>query len=150
MVDQRHGFTMIELLIVISIIAILAAAIIPNFIGFDTEARVAAAKGNLDTLRTRIILYRAKEGVYPASLSDLLNRNYLDAGVQKPYLQKIPPELISVKRGSNEYRAQRSDEPLTGEGGWVYYTDTADVVINLDQPLDRSWGDYAEQRPSQW
>ena len=147
---RNRGFTMIELLIVISIIAILAAAIIPNFIGFDTEARVAATKSNLDTLRTRVTLFRAKEGVYPASLADLLNRSYLDAGVQKPYLQKMPPELVSSKKGSNEHRAQRSDDPLTNEGGWVYRTDTAEVVINLDQPLDKSWGEYAGQRPKEW
>ncbi len=149
-VSRKRGFTMIELLIVISIIAILAAAIIPNFIGFDTEARVAATKSNLDTLRTRITLYRAKEGIYPNSLGDLLNRTYLDAGVQKAYLQKIPPELVSSKKGSSEERAQKSDDPLTGEGGWVYRTDTAEVVINLDQPLDKSWGEYAGQAPSKW
>lgn len=147
---RRHGFTMIELLIVISIIAILAAAIIPNFIGFDTEARVSATKSNLDTLRTRVTLFRAKEGVYPNALADLLNRTYVDAGVQKPYLQKMPSELISSKRGSGEHRAQRSDDPLTNEGGWVYRTDTAEVVINLDQPLDRSWGEYAGQKPIDW
>ncbi|MBI3615770.1 MAG: prepilin-type N-terminal cleavage/methylation domain-containing protein [Candidatus Omnitrophica bacterium] len=147
---NRRGFTMIELLIVISIIAILAAAIIPNFIGFDTEARVAATKSNLDTLRTRITLFRAKEGAYPSTLDDLLTHSYSDAGVQKPYLQKMPPELVSNKKGLNTRRAQRSDDPLTGEGGWVYRTDTADVVINVDQPLDKSWGEYADQRPSQW
>jgi prepilin-type N-terminal cleavage/methylation domain-containing protein len=147
---RKTGFTMIELLIVISIIAILAAAIIPNFIGFDTEARVSATKSNLDTLRTRITLFRAKEGVYPASLADLLNRTYVDAGVQKPYLQKMPSEMISNKRGSNETRAQKSDDPLTNEGGWVYETDSAEVIINLDQPLDRAWGEYAGQKPNEW
>lgn len=144
------GFTMIELLIVISIIAILAAAIIPNFIGFDTEARVAATKSNLDTLKTRVTLYRAKEGLYPTSLSDLLNRTYTDAGVQKPYLQRMPSEMISSKKGSSEHRAQRSDDPLTNEGGWIYQTDTAEVKINLDKPLDRSWGEYAGQKPNEW
>ncbi len=147
---SRSGFTMIELLIVISIIAILAAAIIPNFIGFDTEARVAATKSNLDTLRTRITLYRAKEGVYPNSIEELVTKTYLDAGVQKSYLQKIPTELVSTKKGSNEVRVQKSDEPLTGEGGWVYRTDTSEVIINVDQPLDKSWGEYVDQKPSQW
>lgn len=144
------GFTMIELLIVISIIAILAAAIIPNFIGFDTEARISATKSNLDTLRTRVTLFRAKEGVYPTSLGDLVSRTYVDAGVQKLYLQKIPPELISSKRGSSEHREAKSDEPLTNEGGWLYKTDMAEVIINLDQPLDRSWGEYAGQKPNEW
>jgi prepilin-type N-terminal cleavage/methylation domain-containing protein len=146
----RAGFTMIELLVVISIIAILAYAIIPNFIGFDTEARVASTKSNLDTLRTRVTLFRAKEGRYPTSLDDLVNSTYIDAGVKKPYLQKLPSELISDKGGSNKSIARKSDDPITNEGGWLYQTDTAEAVINLDKPLDKGWGDYAGERPNQW
>ena len=146
----RAAFTMIELLIVISIIAILAAAIIPNFIGFDAEAKVAATKSNLDTLRSRVTLYRAKEGKYPDSLDELVNKAYLDAGVRKPYLTKMPPELVSSNKGSNAQTARRSDEPITNEGGWLYRTDTAEVLVNLGQPLDRAWGDYASQKPSDW
>ena len=147
---STHGFTMIELLIVISIIAILAAAIIPNFIGFDAEAKVAATKSNLDTLRSRITLFRAKEGRYPSSLDDLVNSTYIDSGVRKPYLTKIPAELISTKKGSNTNIVRRSDEPITSEGGWIYRSDTAEVSVNLGEPLDKAWGDYAEQKPSDW
>jgi general secretion pathway protein G len=146
----RTGFTMIELLIVISIIAILAAAIIPNFIGFDTEARVAATKSNLDTLRSRVMLFRAKEGRYPTALNELTSHTYLDAGVRKPYLSKIPTEIISSKKGSNTTFARRSEEPLTNEGGWIYVVDSAEVVVNLNEPLDRAWGEHAGQTPSQW
>jgi len=38
----QGAFTLLELLIVISIIAILAATIVPNFIGFDTQALASA------------------------------------------------------------------------------------------------------------
>ncbi len=146
----HSAFTMIELLIVISIIAILAASIIPNFIGFDSEARVAASKSNLDTLRSRITLFRAKEGRYPATLEELVSRTYMDAGARKPYLPKMPSELISDKKGHNGVATRRSDEPLTNDGGWVYRTDTAEVIINVSQPLDRAWGDYSGQTPSEW
>jgi len=148
---RENAFTLIELLIVISIIAILAATIIPNFIGFDTEARLTATKTNLDTLRTRITLFRAKEGRYPNNLQELLDTYYFDVGVKKPYLNKIPPEMISKKSGSNEFiDISSSEEPMTREGGWVYYTDTAEAHVNLDEPLNKRWGEYEGQKPIDW
>lgn len=147
---KKAGFTMIELLIVISIIAILAAAVIPNFIGFDMEARVSATKSNVDTMRTRITLYRAKEGKYPEALEDMTVDAYVDAGVKKKYLKKIPKELISKKEGSRRVIDQPSTEPISGKGGWVYFTDTAEVVVNLTKPLDRKWGEYEGDIPRDW
>ncbi len=147
---SRRGFTLIELLIVISIIAILAAAIIPNFIGFDAEAKVAATKSNLDTLRSRVTLFRAKEGRYPDSLDELVEKTYIDAGVKRPYLKKIPSELVSGGKGSSEHTTKSSEDSLSSEGGWVYVTDTAEVLINQEEPLDKGWGEYAGQAPSEW
>lgn len=148
--NTRHGFTLIELLIVISIIAILAATIIPNFIGFDTEARISATKTNLDTLRTRVTLFRVKEGRYPASLSELITMKYYDAGVQKPYLSKFPTEMITDKQGNNNTLVLTSNEPLTNEGGWIYFRDTAEIAINSDEELNSRWGVYEGQKPSSW
>jgi len=148
---NKKAFTMIELLIVISIIAILAVAIVPNFIGFDKEARIAATKSNLDTLRSRITLFRAKESRYPANIGELLTSSYIDAGVSKPYLNKIPPEMISNKSGNNTYVAQYSTEPLAGKGGWAYLVDKAEVVVDIVTPLDHSWGtEYVGQIPKDW
>ena len=148
--NKKNGFTLLELLIVISIIAILAATIIPNFVGFDTEAKVSATLTNLNTLRTRIAMYRAKEGEYPVSLNDLLTKTYDDMGVKQAYLTKLPLELISSKAGSNSFMDLKSDEDLSGEGGWAYYTDKASVVLNITEPLSDKWDKSKGQVPSEW
>lgn len=147
---RARGFTLLELLIVISIIAILAAAIVPNFIGFDVEARVAATQANLNTLRTRITLFRAKENRYPENLDELLTVTYDDMGVRHPYLDQIPSELISTKTGSSSVEEMTSQDDLAGDGGWTYIKDQARVVVDVTQPLESRWGSYAGQKPSDW
>ena len=100
--------------------------------------------------RTRVTLFRVKEGRYPSSLSELVTTKYFDAGVQKPYLATLPTEMISDKQGNNNALVLTSNEPLTDEGGWAYFRDTAEIAINSDEELDSRWGVYEGQRPSSW
>ncbi|MFH1797724.1 MAG: type II secretion system protein [Candidatus Omnitrophota bacterium] len=144
------GFTLLELLIVISIMAILAATMIPNFIGFDSEARLSASKTNLNVLRMRVSLFRSKESRYPERLEELLEVTYNDLGIERPYLDKLPPEFISSKRGANNIENITSKDWLTSDGGWAYYTDKAKVVINWDAPLDSKWADAEGEVPREW
>ncbi len=144
------AFTLIELLIVIGIITVLAATFIPNFIGFDSEARAVATKVNMDSINTRIILFRSKEGRYPESLGDLLTTYYSDAGIKKPYLNRIPTEMITDKRGKSNYIDLSAGEPFTNEGGWVYVKDQAEVKVNYDVALSSKWGEYEGQNPAKW
>ncbi len=148
--SASKGFTLLELLIVISIIAILAATIMPNFIGFDAEARLASTKTNLNTLRTRVSLFRTKEGRYPERLEELLEITYNDMGIERPYLDAMPLEVISVKEGSADTEDQSYKDTLPGDGGWVYYVDKAQVVVDWDTPLDDKWGKAAGEVPSVW
>jgi len=147
---RRNGFTLLELLIVISIIAILAATLIPNFIGFDSETRLAATKTNLNTLRTRVSLFRTKEGRYPENLEELTEVTYNDMGVERTYLDKFPPEFISSKKGNSEIEDLSSDDRIMGTGGWAYYTNKAKVVVNWDEELDSKWADAEGEIPSEW
>ncbi|HDZ76921.1 MAG TPA: type II secretion system protein [Candidatus Omnitrophica bacterium] len=147
---NKKGFTLIELLIVATILAILAMIVIPNFAGFDVGARVAATQSNLNVVRTAIAVFRSKEGAYPVSLGDLATITYLDAGVTRTYLKKIPPELISDKKGNVTYVDQTSVESLSNTGGWVYFKDRAEIAINISTPLDEKWSEYKGQIPFEW
>ena len=149
-VTCHSGFTLIELLVVITIIAILAAAVIPNFVGFDTEARLATAQTNLNTLRTRVTLFRAKEGRYPSALEDLTTTTYDDMGVRRLYLDQLPSEMISSKSGNTTVENVTSKDGLTGDGGWTYLTDQARVVVDVTEPLSSRWGASEGQKPSDW
>jgi general secretion pathway protein G len=147
---KNKGFTLLELMIVISIIAILAATLIPNIIGFDSEARLASTKTNLNTMRTRLSLFRAKEGRYPKEFLELTEITYNDAGIEKPYMEQIPVEMVSTSSGNNQIDNLSSADPLPGDGGWVYLTDKAKLIIDWDKELDNKWGEAEGQIPSKW
>ncbi|MBN1515683.1 prepilin-type N-terminal cleavage/methylation domain-containing protein [Candidatus Sumerlaeota bacterium] len=59
------GFTLIELLIVVLIIAILAAIAVPNFLEFQTRAKVSRCMADMRSLATAIEAYAADDGYYP-------------------------------------------------------------------------------------
>ena len=63
---MRKGFTLIELLIVVLIIAILAAIAVPNFLEFQTRAKVSRVKADHRSLATAIEAYYVDNDEYPA------------------------------------------------------------------------------------
>lgn len=62
---KEKGFTLIELMIVISIIALLAAVALPKFSSATNDAKVANVRSQLAGLRTAIQMYNARYQVYP-------------------------------------------------------------------------------------
>ena len=90
------GFTLLELLVVLVILGVLAAAIAPRFLGRDEAARVTVAKSNLRNLANILETYRLDNQQYPTT------EQGLEALVSKPegaknwnsagYLQKIPSD----------------------------------------------------------
>ncbi len=62
---HSHGFTLIELMIVILIIGILAAVGIPNYINYQKNAKVARTAQELRSLSQAFVAYLAENGDYP-------------------------------------------------------------------------------------
>lgn len=77
-VKAKGGFTLIELMLVVIILGILAAMVVPNLAGKSTEAKITAAKTDIEVnLGTPLDLYEMKQGTYPNDLQELVDKDYL-------------------------------------------------------------------------
>src|SRR5438045_1637136 len=75
--DRSRGFTLIELVIVMSIMAILMSIAIPNFRTSIKQARESVLRQNLFTLRDLISQYTLDKQKAPQSLDDLKSAGYM-------------------------------------------------------------------------
>jgi general secretion pathway protein G len=89
------GFTLIELLLVMVILAILAAVIVPKFVGRSEQAKQSAAKNDVTVLKGQLDAFEIDNGHFPSTEEGLL------ALVEKPsgdypnwkrYIDKLPTD----------------------------------------------------------
>lgn len=107
---RSGGFTLIELMIVIAIIAILAAILVPNFIRARAQGQLTACKSNLKNIGTAMEMYSTDwAGKYPPGGLTALEPNYL----------KTIPECPAA--GSNTYVMQLGSTAPGNTGYQDYY-----------------------------
>ena len=66
-INNRQGFTLIELMVVIVILGILAGFIVPKIMGRPEEAKQLKAKMQIGILETALKLYKLDTGMYPTT-----------------------------------------------------------------------------------
>ena len=104
-VRANQGFTLLEIIVVVAIIAILAAYIAPKVAGRVDDARISKAKSDIRVLESSLELYKLDNFVYPSTdqgLNSLVNKpsgenskNWRDGG----YIKKLNKDPWG-----NEYR----------------------------------------------
>ena len=87
----KKGFTLVEILIVVVILGILAAIVIPQFTNASQEAKLAALKSNLQTVRAQIQLFKIQHNDQSPTVADFeAGMTVIDANGFGPYLERIP------------------------------------------------------------
>jgi general secretion pathway protein G len=140
---RSSGFTLIEVLIVIVIMAVLAATIIPQFSSSTTDAKISALDFNLHTLRSQIELYKLHHlGAVPTLTGNALPQLTSSTDVNGvvgaagpnfpygPYVQSAMP--TNPFDGHNVVIATAVFPPTatTTDGGWLYNAASGNIAAN--------------------
>jgi general secretion pathway protein G len=123
---RDKGFTLLELLFVLTIIALLAGIAVPMFGGSIDRARESALKEDLRTFRKAIDDYYADAGKYPDDINVI---------VQKRYLRSIPVDPITEKPDGWVYVRQDTER---GQGGIIDVHSNSDKTGSDGRPY-REW-----------
>ena len=117
-----RGFTLLELLFVLTIVALLAGIVAPTLTGSIARARESTLKEDLYVLRKAVDDYYADTGKYPRELDILIQRRYLRAIPVDPITQRRDTWILvraDDDRGGGIIDVL-SGSDLTGDNGTPY------------------------------
>jgi len=121
--SSKKGFTLIELVLVIAVIAILAAVVAPRFMKQMPKAQDSATKANLQNMRTALDVYVAEGKPWPRTVGELNT-------ALRTTMRSIPYESVNRnKTKNNDFRYG-----YNGAGGWYYrrVANSTDYEIRLN------------------
>ena len=87
-----------ELMVVLTVIALLLSVVVPDYVGRMKRAEEAVLQENLTVMRDALDKHYADAGKYPASLKDLVSKRYLRSIPRDPFTQSaatgvaVPPQ----------------------------------------------------------
>ncbi|HZD21191.1 MAG TPA: prepilin-type N-terminal cleavage/methylation domain-containing protein [Burkholderiales bacterium] len=113
--NKSKGFTLVELMVVLTVIALLLSVVVPDYMGKMRRAEEAVLQQDLAVMRDSVDKHYADTGKYPTSLEDLVAKHYLRAIPKDPFTQSaatwvaVPPQdarkgnVWDVKSGAKGY-----------------------------------------------
>ena len=110
--NKKTGFTLVEILVVVTIIGMLAAIGVASYTTFTKNARNARRKADLEQIRAAIELYRSNNNTYPTSLTvNCSSVGGITDGSGNTYMSQLPLDP-KCNTYSYYYTASASDYTL--------------------------------------
>ncbi len=95
---KLKGFTLVELMVVLAVIALLLSVVVPDYMGRMRRAEEAVLQENLALMRDALDKHYADAGKYPTSIEELVAKRYLRSIPKDPFTQSastwvaVPPQ----------------------------------------------------------
>lgn len=87
--NKRKGFTLVELLVVITLMALMLSIVLPQYLSSLDRGEEKVLKNNLNSMRVAIDHYYADQGKYPQTLNELVKEKYIRNIPIDPITQNI-------------------------------------------------------------
>lgn len=143
---KSHGFTIVELLVVIVVIAILAGLVITSYMGIQQRARDSERQTDMRELATALELFRSDNNFYPKWSGTMNQRDYaisaLSGYIQDPSIFIAPGSTdpdYSIVSNSSSSNPQVVIDNLTPNQYYYYpVNDLSNPSLDLNDPRSYS------------